>query len=232
MRKFSATLLSISLLLSLPLLGCFAQITGGVDKVVAQADRSDPVRAAVADTLATVEQNFAPILREALSEEEQAAMVEDWLGFGAMSNSMSSMDMLRVAENAAASARHISIDMPGADPIYWEQEIVTGGVQGTQRFVSWRFPVAFSNRKDVAADLASRIAPLFAVDPKWMLSQNSDIKLNPILANTTFITYLSMSMDGSSESVMVSIDYWHDQKDHEAMKGVRVYVSKMSNRTS
>ncbi len=226
-RSFSLLIAPIMLLLTLVSLGCTAGLTGGVTKVVAQADRSDPIRAAIVEALAVADQDFAPILTGPLNETERAAMIESGMAFTGMGDAMSSMDLLRIAENAADSARHVSVTMPGAETIYYAQDIVTGGVSGNQKFVEFRFGVPFEDRKQVAADLTARIAPLFTVDPKWSTSSNFDKELNPVLGNTSFLLFVSMGLDASSQIIMVSIDYWHDREVHEASGGVRVYVSRM-----
>lgn len=223
----SGPLVSVLILLSLLGLACTGGFTGGVDKAIANADRSDPIRAAIVEALAAAEQDFAPILGEPFSPDDQKVMIDNWLEFSGMEQAMSSMDLLRAAEIAATSSRHVNVDMPGASARYWEQEIVSGGVQSNQKYVSWSFPVPFSERKQVQADLVSRIAPIFAVDPKWTSSTVSDPKVNPIAASTSYFLYLSMGLDASSESIMVSVEYFHDQEGYEAMGGVRVYVLKM-----
>jgi hypothetical protein len=209
---------------------CMSSVTGGVDKVVVQADRSDPVRAAVADALAVATQNFVPILGAPFNEEERAAMVEVQLGYsGVMSEMTSSMAGLRHAEHASESARHVTVQMPGATAKYWEQDILMGNVSGTNKYVEWTFPVPFADRHQVAMDLNARIAPLFAADPKWHHTALNDKKLNPISASWSYFLYLSMGMSGNSESIMVSVDYFHESAAYEANKGVLVYVSKISS---
>jgi hypothetical protein len=225
--SFSQLIVPTMFLMPLLSLGCTAGLTGDVTKVISQADRSDPVRAAIVEVLAVADQDFVPILAGPLNETERAAMIKSGMGFTAMGDAMSSMDMLRVAENAADSARHVSVTMPGAETIYYAQDIVSGGVSGIQKFVEFRFDGPFEERKQVAADLTARIAPLFAVDPKWYTSSNFDKELNPVSGNTSFLVYVSMGLDASSEIIMVSIDYWHDREVHEASGGVRVYVSRM-----
>ena len=231
--SFSSRLFFSSLLLTLlllPGLGCLGSVTGGVGNVVVQADRSDPVRAAVADALAYAEVDFVPILGAPFNEEERAAMIEAQLGYSGPSSELtSSMAGLRHAEHASESARHVTVQMPGATAKYWEQDILMGNVSGTQKYMAWTFPVPFADRHQVAMDLNARIAPLFAADPKWHASALNDKKLNPISANWSYFLYLSMGMSGNSESIMVSVDYFHESAAYEANKGVRVYVSKMSN---
>lgn len=209
---------------------CVSSVTGGVGKVIANADRSDPVRAAVVEALSVAEQDFLPILGAPYDESERAAMIKAQLSYsGVLNNSMSSMELLRAAELAADSARHVNVEIPGAEARYWEQDILIGKVSGNQKFVMWTFSVPYSDRKELAADLTARIAPLFGVDAKWYASSNHDEKLNPILGNATYMTYLAIGLDGRSESIMVSVDYYHEQSFHEADGGIRLYVMRMSN---
>jgi len=232
MKTFMPRPLSLLLVLwtSFAFTGCFAGITGGVDTVVARADRSDPVRAAVADVLAAVEQDFTPIMGAPLSPAEREEMIRSWVSGTWLSQGQSSMDVMRMGENAAASAHHITPQIPGADSIYYQQQIVTGGVQATTQMVEFRFPVDFSQRQPVAADLIARLQPLFAVDSKWLQGGTSDPELNPVIANHFFTVYLSMGVNGSSELLTVSVDYYHDRVNHEAMKGVRILISKQDAR--
>lgn len=209
---------------------CVGSVTGGVGKVVAQADRSDPARAAVVEALAVADQGFLPILGAPYDEDERAAMIKAHLTYtGVLYKSMSSMELLRATELAADSARHVSVEVPGSEARYWEQDVLIGKISGNQKWVMWTFPVPYSDRKEVAADLAARIAPLFAVDPKWFASSNHDEKLNPLIGSESFMTYLSMGMGGDSESIMVIVDYCHEQIYHEAAGGIRLSVLSVSS---
>lgn len=216
------------LLTILLLTGCTSSFTGGVDKVIAQADRSDPIRAAIVDALAVVDQDFAPVMTTPLSEVERAELIESWVKLQGLGHSQSRLDLLRAAEAIADSARHITIEMPGAHGYAYSQTLATGGVEGDLRNVEWRFPIDFADRERVAADLVARIAPLFAVDPKWYRSGTLDPKLNPLAASTSFMTYLEMGLRGASTSVMVTIQYWHDPDNYDAWGGLRIYVVKSS----
>ena len=222
----SATFLAVCLLG-----GCVGAYVGGVDRVVAQADRSDPVRAAVVAALQSVDQNFEPILGAPLSESEREEMIQGIVKMKGLGQGQSSMDLLRAAESMAETARHVTAEMPGASGVYYNQEIATGSVRGHTESIEWQFPVDFADRKEVTSDLIARIAPLFAVDPKWLRSGTLDPELNPIMATTTFGVFTKIAVGGgSSELLMVSIDYWHDPENFEGRSGVRVYISKLSTR--
>lgn len=226
------SLSSILLLSTLGLGGCFGSVTGGVDKVIAEADRSDPVRAAVVAALGVIDQDFEPLLGAPLSQAERDAMIDNGMKFKGMSQSQSSLDLLRVIEAQADNARHVNLEIPGAEALFYKTEMASGSVQGTSRFIEWRFPVEFEQRNEVAADLVARVAPLFAADAKWNRVTVSDPEVNPLAATTSWSVFLEMSVSGASEFAMVSVDAWHERENHEAMKGVRLYVSKINSRTN
>ncbi len=205
--------------------------TGGVDKVIAAADRSDPVRAAVVEVLATQAQDFVAIQAAPFSEAEQTTMIENWMKGDFLSQSQSKLELLRIAEAAAGGARHVTVSIPDAAGRYWEQVVVIPSATSDQRYVTFNFDVPFANREAVAADLVARIAPLFAVDPKWSRSQSHDPKLNPMFGQTTYMTYLDMGMTGSSTILMVTVQYSHGLENHEALEGVTLQIAKLKTTT-
>ena len=110
--RFARARFLLSLLLLIPLSGCFGAYTGGVDTVIARADRSDPVRAGVVAALSSIDQDFAPLLTGPLSASEKAAMIENGMKFKGMSEGMSSLDLLRVIEAQAENAQNINVTRP------------------------------------------------------------------------------------------------------------------------
>ncbi len=217
-------------LLGLVWLGCMSALTGGVEPVVARANPSDPVQAAVAKVLASSDALFAPVLGPSLSEAEQAELVDGVTSFRYSAQGQSSMDLLRMAESMASSARHVEVSIPGADPIYYEQPVMVGNVNALARAIEFRFDVPFEERVQKTNDLVARLAPLFAGAKNWNRLDMTDPSVNPMIGGTNFSTYLSMSMDASSEFLMVSAEYYHDRVNHEAMKGVRLRIHHQSTR--
>jgi hypothetical protein len=225
---------ALAALSALALLGtaCMSGMTGGVDKIVASADRSDPVRAAVVEVLASEDQDFAPVLGGPLSAGEQRQMIDRWLAGDYLDQAQSRMDTLRSAEAAAQTARHVNATIEGTDVYYWRQTAITSSATSDQKFITWNFDVPFSERTTKADELVSRLAPFLAIDPKWMVSGVSDPILNSIFVQTTFSTFLSMSATGSSTVLMVSIDYAHSEKNHNARHGVVIKLAKLRNKRS
>jgi hypothetical protein len=224
MRIWILRLPVAAVILLFALAGCFAGMTGDVDQVLAQTDRSDPLRAAVADVLAAADQNFEPVLGPPLSASERSRLVDEWTSFRWSTQGQSSMDLLRMAESMAASARSVRVGFPGADPIYYEQTIVTGNVNALSRRIEFRVPGPFEERQAVAADLVRRLEPMFTGASNWNRIDLYDPAQNPVIGTTSFSSMLSMGMDASSTLVMVSVDYYHDRGNHEAMRGVRVAI--------
>lgn len=229
MRTRSRLWLAIGAL-SLVLGGCFGAVTGDVDSVLVNVDRTDPVRAAVADTLAAAERNFEPILGPPLSASERTRLVDEWASFRWSTQGQSSMDLLRMAESMAATARSVRVGFPGADSLYYEQTIVKGNVNALSRTVEFRVPSAFEERQAVAADLVRRIEPLFAGARNWNRIDLKDPEQNPVIGSTSFSSMLSIGLDASSTLVLVSVDFYHDRGNHEAMRGVRVAITLQSTK--
>jgi len=217
-------------LLSLSFAACTAGLTGSVDGIVARADRSDPVRAAVADLLSVADQYFEPMLGSPLPAAEQERLIDEWTSFRYSTQGQSSMDLLRMAESMAGSSRSVGVSVPGADALYYEQPIVRGNVNAVAHMVELRFPCAFEDRRQVAAGLVARLEPMFVNAPNWNRIDLHDPAKNPVIGTTNFSTYLSMGMNGSSEFLYVTVDYYHDRQNHESMRGVRISVNAQSTR--
>ncbi|GEM_PF-6864257 len=216
--------------LPLALGGCFGAVTGDVEQVLTRTDRSDPLRAAVADALAAVDQRFEPVLGQPLPASEKERLVDEWSSFQWSTQGQSSMDLLRMAESMASSSRSVRHSIPGAEAVFYEQPIVRGNVNAVTRMIEFRFPCVFEERERVASELLRRVEPMFANAPKWHRTDVYDRSMNPVTGSTTFLTYLAMGVDASSEITYVSVDYYHERNNHEVMRGVRVAVVLQSTR--
>ena len=216
--------------LLLPASACLSAYTGNTSAIVDQADRSDPVRAVLADALDALEENFAPLVTAPFDEAERAALVEQTLCYDVMNQGKSKMDLLRAAEAIADSARHVSCTLDGAEAYYWQQDVIISGATSHQQFVTWTYDVPFDQRLSVAADLEARVDPMFSGGTNWSTSRAHDKSVNPHFAQTIHSTFTDMNMNADSTMVQVSVMYAHDEKNHAALGGVMLRIMKMETK--